>query len=355
MIESKFTPEQDNFPSSPYTKLLNILDVQQNTSGTRYIVFADINKTTERSDTDNKSLYETLKNHRLGFVNVTSLSLREVIGLINDNIIQIPHAIATKNGTRIHATTPTAFIKHPKEIAMEDFVEDMQYAGRIKNSGFKKEELLSTTKQAFFPSVHEVFPAIDIDLQKEDRGNNWQTWGIIEDPFEVVCDVTIPNDISSATAEKFLQLAKDYYQGKNLFLLNNGKDKSGTTVKYGLFILPSGVGKDTALHYLFKKAQASGALFAGDSENDASALLGDYEQDAGRILRVVVGGASDELLTYVDRHAEAPRGRRNWKRLSLTDNQTLIYIEQGDLLGPASLNRAVSQAIKVAKRFDRPQ
>jgi len=72
-------------------------------------------------------------------------------------------------------------------------------------------------------------------------------------------------------------------------------------------------------------------------------------------LVVVGGGASNELLTHVGQYTSAPRGRQNWRKLFLTDNQTLIYIEQGTLLGPASLNHAVNQAVRIAKRFDRPQ
>lgn len=353
MIEVNTNPseKQEGFHSTQYKGLQDILRLQEDTLGSRYVVFADINKTIEREDISNIALYTTIEDNRLGFVNVTSLSLREVVDLIRSRRIRAPHALAVKNGTRIYRVKDALVFKNnPSDISAEDFVEDEVYKENIERLGFAKEDLLKSTQQNFFPMVREEFPNINIDFQKEDRGENWKKWGIIEDPYEVVCDLEIPLEAYDDVSTAFLEFARGHYTEYSVFLMQNGEDLEKKIIKYGLFVLPKGIGKDTAINYLFNGVQATGGLFAGDSENDASAIFGDYGKYSDRIFRAIVGGASQTLLDRVRQHESFKRGfNRSWKKININGAIVPIYVESHSLVGPESLNYAVRNAVRLVR------
>lgn len=340
MTEESHSPHERLDTTSVYGVLQSTLSEQQRASGTRYVVFADINKTTELPGVNNTGLYETLTLHKLGFVNITSLSLKEVVGLIQTGVIQPPHAVSTKNGTIAYGLRETSIGKPAEQITEDDFILDEEYKKMVEQSGFNKTDLLQDARMVFIPHLQEKFPGITIDFQTEDRGENWKTWGLKEDPYQLVFDIQTQQ---AKEAEDIHALATNYYPNKSIFLIHNGKNGNH---KYGLHILPSGIAKNTPIKHIYDQVQATGGIFAGDSENDAVALFGDYGEFGERLLRVVVGGASSKLLGRLEDMVRHPR-QGSWQRLT---TNALLYQERSDKLGPASLTHAIQQAIQLAKR-----
>ncbi|HSW87756.1 MAG TPA: hypothetical protein VLG12_01195 [Candidatus Saccharimonadales bacterium] len=323
----------------PYTALQNSL------SEDRQCMFADINGTTEKQGVSNEELYETLTGNHIGIVNVTSLFLTEVVDLIHAGTIQLPHAVATKNGTKLYGTKMEAFSKNPTEITEDDFIFDQRYANQMTNNGYNKEALVQQARGEFFNLIANDFIGLAIDHQQEDRGDKWKTSG---DEYELVCDVAVPTD-SEITPDAIVEYARAYYDKFSVFLMHNGNSTDGNQRRYGLFVLPKGIGKHSAINYLFEEMNLSGAMFAGDSQNDASAMLGDYGRNAEYILRVPVGGSRPELLEEIARKATG-RETPHWRELAL-EGATIWEYKETDTTktGPESLNKAVLQAIKIPR------
>ncbi len=343
----------------PYPALEASLDEQEKQFGTRNIVFADINKTTEVAttgrDIPNKPLYETLQENYLPLVHITSLSLREVVELINKGIIQTPHALGLKAGTLGYGTKPDALLKPTQEVTEGDFIEDTHYREVIQATGFDKAALLQQTKEHFMPLVREqLFPGIQIDLQKEDKDDNPQ--GLLEDPHQIVCDVLIPQDMHEATHEALLAFTQQYHPDKYVFIMNNGMKEKHRF--YGLFVLPQGFGKHYPLQRIMDRMNATGGMFFGDSENDAAAIFNHYGQLNRKVLRAAVGGLAPELAKHINSEAvENPNLGGNWKEIKTGDNgSALLYQETNPkLVGPASFRKALIQTITIRKHYQDEQ
>lgn len=333
-----------------YASLHAALDAQERARGRRDIVFADINKTTERPGIDNVTMYATLHEFHLPFVNVTSRSLREVIAYINEAVIQPPHALAAKNGTRMYAIKPEALTKNPKTITEEDFSVDVAYNAQIRASGFDKPRLLNEAPDRLFQPLQDSFQGLKIDFQIEDRGDNRYTWGEKEDPYEMVCDIEILSSLPVEVPAQLLERVKELYPDNSHFLMHNGINQATQAAKFGLFILPKGVGKDTPIRYLMTSLNATGGVFAGDSENDAAAFFGDYGDFEKRFARIVVGGAAARLSAHINTLDEHKK-RGSWRRLSVTGKPILLYEEQGGLLGPQSAEFAIRQALRIDRQL----
>lgn len=112
----------------------------------------------------------------------------------------------------------------------------------------------------------------------------------------------------------------------------------GGVTRYNIDVVP--VTKAEAAEYILGKLGCMGIL-SGDSGNDAEALI---DSDHNNILlRVLVGGSKVELLERVNRDNITQIGGG----LYLGDKNKLLYLEDGNNIGPESINAATRSLISL--------
>ncbi|MCX7955667.1 MAG: hypothetical protein N2593_00970 [Patescibacteria group bacterium] len=79
-------------------QLEDILCLQEEEYGRRWILFSDIDRTVYKEGIDNSDLNQKLEKGKWGFVTVTGRGIEEVIDLIKKGKLKLPHAIATRVG-----------------------------------------------------------------------------------------------------------------------------------------------------------------------------------------------------------------------------------------------------------------
>lgn len=281
------------------------LSAQEQIHGTRMAIFTDVDDTTysHRDPSVNGPQFRGyLDSIHAPDIRVTGRHFPEVIDYLNNYIITAPPPfISTRNGTKIYRARPEIMenlgsLGHV--FSEEDYLPDEEYQRLITRTGFDKMEILNHAND-LFTSMKGVVPNGWFEHQFADRPENLEIIGMTHDNNQVIFDIELPGDRDTHDDHlaNIQNVATSMFPDLSVILMDNGEAKQGLLQgrAYGLFLLPFGIGKHTAIAYLMNKLKLSGGVYIGDQLNDLTALEHD-KYPVEDFYSGIVGGSAQVLI-----------------------------------------------------------